>query len=377
MGQLADYLRAWRAEIAPYGISQPFETMDLRIIDRLEVRMPRCPVATALVRSLSHKANALRSITDIDKWLPVYEEYAEAKVGLLLLDTNLDVERIVPPTGRQSPDFRVRIGTTDFFVEVKTLHARQGVVGYRKMMDDAFETLVEIDERRDTRPIVTGETVIQPHRSPGDTNYDPWSNRQIIETLISRANGHIHSGQFNQGTTVLALELSLLPLRSSVRNELHCVYPDPHYGVATSGILWNLAFGEEGAEIFRPVEFPEASNLDGQLEAIGLIQANCHQFVSGMWILTRNETGWLVRSEHESRIAPLTSSLSALLNNERNEMLCSQHFSAFDLAEFKSMVEIKAYELWDARVRAGQTGDAMIDWLASKAALRIPTCASL
>jgi hypothetical protein len=144
MGQLADYLRAWRAEITPYGIPQPFQTMDLAIIDRLEARLPGCPVAAALVGSLSHKADALRHITDFDRWLPVYEDYAEAKVGLRLLETNLAGERIVPPRGQQRPDFRVRIGTSDYFVEVKTLHARQGAGGYRRSMEDAFETLVGI-----------------------------------------------------------------------------------------------------------------------------------------------------------------------------------------------------------------------------------------
>lgn len=376
MGQLADYLRAWRAEIAEYGISQPFETMDLGVIDRLEERSG-CSVATALVRSLEHKANALRRITDFDRWLPVYEEYAEAKVGLRLLDTNLEVERIVPPRGQQRPDFRVRIGGMNFFVEVKTLHARQGALGYRQSMEDTFETLTEIDERRGTRPIVIGETVIQPHRSPGDTDYDPRSSRQIIETLIGRASGHIHSGQFDQGTTILALELSLLPLRSSVQNELLPAYPNPHEGVATSGILWNLAFGEEESDIFRPVDFPGASNLDGPLEAVGLLQGERHSFVHGVWVLTGNDAGWLVRSSDEPNIAPLSAALVARLNNELNELLCGQHFSVAELAEFQSMIKIKAYELWDARVQSQRIGSAVTDWLASKAALGIPACSRL
>ena len=63
---------------------------------------------------------------------------------------------------------------------------------------------------------------------------------------------------------MFALELSLLPFRSSLRDELYRAYPDPHEGVATSGILWNLAFGEDGSDIYRPVDFRGASNLDDE-----------------------------------------------------------------------------------------------------------------
>jgi len=375
MGQLGDYLRAWRAEIAPHGFSQPFETMDLTIVDRLEARLPGCPVAAALVNSLSHTADALRRIDDFDRWLPVYEEYAEAKVGLQLLEMNLAVERIVPPRGQKRPDFSVRIGSTDFFVEVKTLHARQGAGGYRRSMEDSFESLVNLEQRRGTRRVISAETVIQPHRSPGDTNYDPWSNRQIIETLIGRAVEHIKPGQFDQGPTVFALELSLLPLRSSMRDELLSAYPNPHEGVATSGILWNLAFAEESADIFRPVDFRGASNLDGQLQAAGLMQGNRRPHVRGMWILYGNDTGWLVRSGDEQLMAPLTGVLPARLNNELNELLCRQQCTVPELTELHSMVAIKAYEMCDARRSTGKATSALDDWLSAKLALKIPTCA--
>ncbi len=71
--------------------------------------------------------------------------------------------------------------------------------------------------------MVTGETVVQPHRNAGDDAYDPWSNRAIIETLIGRAVGHIKPGQFDQGPTALALELSLLP--SGRRCGTNCTGP--------------------------------------------------------------------------------------------------------------------------------------------------------
>ena len=300
MGDVADYLRAWRAEIAPYGISQPFQTMDLSIIDRLEARLPGSEVAQALISSLNRRANSLRHITDFERWLPVYEEYAEAKVGLILLETNHPVIRIVPPRDpiippgqRRRPDFQIIINGTNYFIEVKTLHARGGSGNYRSSFEDSFEALVRLDERRGTRSIRIAETVVQPHRNPGDDEYDPRSNRQIIETLIGRAVEQIKVGQFNQGTTVLALELSLLPFRSSLRAELYRAYPDPHEDVASSGILWNLAFGEEGADIFRPVDFQGASNLDGRLEALGLLRGQDRTFVRGVLALSgRISVGW-------------------------------------------------------------------------------------
>lgn len=375
MGQVADFLRAWRAEIAGYGIAQPFETMDLTIIDRLEARLPGCQVARALTESLDAKAGALRGITDYDEWLPVYEEYAEAKVGSRLLDTGLPVERIVPPRGQKRPDFRIRIGGQDYFVEVKTLHARGGVSGYRRSMEDGLDTLAELDLRRGTRPVLTGETVIQPHRQTGDDGHDPNSNKQIIETLIGRAVSHVKPGQFNQGPTIFALELSLLPLRAGVKEEMRRAYPDPHEGVATSGILWHLAFGEDGSDIFRPVDFRGASNSDGQLEAAGIMQGAHRDYVRGMWIISGGHTGWLSRSAHEAVIAPLSAALPGSFNNELNEAWCRDALTAQEVDELREMVRIKAYELWDGRNSAGTDGTPLTDWLAAKTALGIPHCA--
>lgn len=375
MGQLADYLAAWRAEIGGYGIAQPFLTMDLSVVERLEARLPACPVARALVASLDGVANRLRAITDFDRWLPVYEEYAEAKVGLRLLDTGLPVTRIVPPRGQKRPDFRVVVGGHDFFVEVKTLHARGGRDGYRRSMEAGFETLVGMDERRGSARVVTGETVVQPHRNPGDDGYDPGSNRAIIETLIGRAVEHIKPGQFDQGPTVLALELSLLPLRSSVRDELYRAYPDPHEAVATSGILWHLAFGEDGSDVYRPVDFAGASNLDGRLEAAGLLSGRARPHVRGVWVLAGGNSGWLVRAADEGPLAPLLGQLPAPVNNERNELWCRQHLSPAELAELKQMVEVKALELWKDRGLTGHVGTPLGDWLAAKTALGVPACA--
>lgn len=375
MGFVADYLGAWRGEVAPYGLSQPFETMDLTVIERLEDRAPTCPVSRALIAVLDDAANRLRRVTDFDEWLPVYEAYAEAKVGLLLLDTGLPVERITPPAGEQRPDFKIAVGEQDYFIEVKTLHARYGAAGYRRSMEDTFETLVSMDERYGTHNVVTGETVVQPHRTPGDRAYDPWSNRQIIETLIGRADGHIKPGQFAQGTTVFALELSLLPLRSSLREELYRAYPCPHEVVATSGILWHLAFGPEGADVYRPVEFTGASNLDGQLEAVGLIHGGRHPDVRGIWVFSGADCGWLVPGSDENLVAPLLGALHGPANNEGNELWCRQHLEPGEAADLKAMVEIKAFELWDERIRNGQPGTALSDWLAAKAALGVPPCA--
>ncbi len=374
MGQLADDLAAWRAEIGRYGISQPFLTMDLTVVERLEARLPACPVSQALVASLGGVVNRLRAITDFDRWLPVYEEYAEAKVGLRLLETGLPVTRIVPPRGEKRPDFKVVVGGHDFFVEVKTLHARGGRDGYRRSMEAGFETLVGMDERRGTAPVVTGETVVQPHRNAGDDAYDPWSNRAIIETLIGRAVGHIKPGQFDQGPTALALELSLLPLRSSVRNELYRTYPDPHEAVATSGILWHLAFGEDGSDVYRPVDFAGASNLDGRLEAAGLLSGTARPHVRGVWVLAGDNSGWLVRAADEEPLAPLLGRLPAPANNERNDLWCRQPLSTAELTELKQMVEVKAFEWWKDRERTSRPGTPLGDWVAAKTALGIPPC---
>jgi hypothetical protein len=410
MGQLADFLAEWRAQIAEYGISQPFVTMDLTIVDRLEQRLPSCAISSALVSALDQKARSLRQVMDYQGWLPVYEAYAEAKVGLRLLETGRPVVRIVPPKDENGrtlprPDFRISIDGRDFYIEVKSLHARGGEENYQRSMERGFDTIVDLDERMGSGRVAMGETVIQPHRRHlvtdyiprsrrevghdlrtnraaaddpalhGRSNYDPSSNRQIIETLIGREVDHVKPGQFDQGDTVLAIELSLLPLRSSVGNELYRTYPDPHESVATSGILWNLAFGAEGSDIFRPVEFAGASNIDGQLNAAGLLSPDQRRYVKGVWIVTGNQAGWLVRSTDEATVQPLLATLPAPGNNELNELWCREHLTPRAIAELKTMIDVKAFELSRMREVEQTDGSPEGDWLLAKEHLGIPACA--
>jgi len=374
MGAVADYLRLWRNEAAGYGYSQVLETIDIDLIGRLEAKAATEPVARELLASLDQAAAAVRHITDYERLLPLYECYAEAKVGLTLLDAGLPVERVPRSTrpGEKRPDFKVRPGR-DFFVEVKSLHARYGPDNYRRTMEAGFGALVSLDERRGSAA-ATAEVVVQPHRPGARDGYDPRSPRFLSEELIGRLDAHVKRGQFGLGDTVLAVELSLLPLLGTPLDELHRTYPDPHEGGPVSGVLWHLAFGADGTDMFRPAEFTGSGHLDGRLAAAGILGHRTDDFVRGLWVLTGNWGGWLLRSADEPALGALVAALPGPLNNERNELWCRRPLSATEVGELGAMVRVKAYELWEDRRRRGASGSALGDWVAAKAVLGVPDC---
>jgi hypothetical protein len=145
--------------------------------------------------------------------------------------------------------------------------------------------------------------------------------------------------------------------------------------VATSGILWHLAFGQVGIDIYLPVEFSGASNLDGKLEAVGLIQGAKNPDVRAIWVLSSGDAGWLVRGIDAAPLMLLLGALPGPVNKESNELWCRQQLTPTELAELKAMIEVKAFELWDLRVQAGRTGTSLKDWLGAETALGIPRCA--
>ena len=106
-----------------------------------------------------------------------------------------------------------------------------------------------------------------------------------------------------------------------------------------------------------------------------MIQGGNRSYLRGIWVLSGNQAGWLVRRPDEGLLAPLIGVLPAPANNENNELWCRQALTVRDIGELRTMVEVKAFELWASRVDRGQDGTPLDDWLAAKGALGIPTCA--
>ncbi len=326
-------------------------------------------LATPLVAKIEAESDHIVDEFDYNHLMAVYDAYAEAKVGKRLWDRGLRPIRL-PEGDVPTPDFRVPFQGQDFFVEVKALHVRRGVANNAAIMEAGFQSLHQLFQQRERNvAFAIAEMTIRPH-DPASAAYDPASAKYVAEDMLGRIDGRFKAPQFTNISTFGAVDLTMLPVLGTLANAICRTYPEPQTRAAVSGVLWHVAFGEEGADLFRPIEFDGLSNLDGQFEAQGLLRAR--QFIKGFIFFDRSHSAFLVRKNHEAQLLPFLSQVSGTWNNEANEAVCRiQDPVAID--DFRQMVRIKALELW--KLRNEHRWQELIDWQHAREALGIPACA--
>lgn len=374
MGEVTDYLRMWGQEINQIGFSYVFNAFDLNLIDQLEnmstgANPQAAAFATPLVANIKSKTDQIGDEFDFERLMAVYDAYAEAKVGKRMWDWGLQPIRI-PEGAGPTPDFRVPFQGQDFFVEVKALHVRRGAVNNADIMEAGFEALVNLSKQRKRNvAIATAEMIIRPH-DPASTAYDPTSAKYVAEDLLQRIDGRFREAQFQHGPTFGAVDLTMLPLFGGLAKSIYRTHPDLQTRSAVSGTLWHVAFGDEGGDLYRPIEFDGLSNLDGQFEAQGLLTAR--QFIKGFIFFDQSNTAFLVRKNDEAQLLPFLSRLSGTWNNDANEAICRIQ-DPVEIDDFRRMIRIKAVELWKARNEP--LWQNLTDWQLAKEAFGIPGCA--
>lgn len=113
-----------------------------------------------------------------------------------------------------------------------------------------------------------GIHIVCPYYSP-NKNYDPYSVRFVIESLIDKINQNIKVGQYLSGNTILLIDFSeQLLLTSKPCQAIQEI------SLGVSGELWNVAFGKIGTKIFKSPEFDGAENDDGELLKEGVLLNN-------------------------------------------------------------------------------------------------------
>ncbi len=374
MGQVTDKLRLLGQAINAIGFSYVFNAMDLGLIDQLETmaignNRQAADFALPLVANIEATSDHIVDEFDYDHLMAVYDAYAEAKVGKRMWDQGLRPIRI--PEGRgPTPDFRVPFQGQDFFVEVKALHVRRGVANNDAIMEAGFESLVNLSQQRARNvTIATAEMTIRPHDS-ASAAYDPTSAKYIAEDLLSRIDGRFRAAQFQHGPTFGAVDLTMLPLFGALPKSIYRTHPESQTRAAVSGVLWHAAFGDEGSDLYRPIEFDGLSNLDGYFEAQGLLRTR--QFIKGFIFFDQSNTAFLVRKNDEAQLVPFLSRLSDTWNNDANEAICRIQ-DPVEIDDFRRMIQIKAVELWKARNEP--LWQDLTDWQRAKEAFGIPGCA--
>lgn len=214
----------------------------------------------------------------------VFDVYSEALVYRLLRERGagrLSIRKI-PETRVSGPDFEcsltVNINGTErnleFYVEVKALDIVDAPQRLPEMLDAGMEIQIELErQKRAGKSVAMASSEIAPHRPYGGSgDYDPWSIRQVIETLIDKAAQNFKSKQFQRGPTFALANLLRLPLPGQGASSLAPFFYDHRFGGACiSGALWHMAFGQLGAPIHRWPDFEGSGTTDGHLERAGLL----------------------------------------------------------------------------------------------------------
>jgi hypothetical protein len=214
----------------------------------------------------------------------LFDVYSEAIVYHLLQErggAQLTIDKIKQTTN-PTPDFKCALSCEingepcklEFYIEVKSLdivHAQQRLP---EMREAALAAQLELESQRQAgKTIAITEHEIEPHRPyVGGAEYDPYSVRQVTETLIEKANNNFKASQFALGPTFALANILRLPLPEQGANALAPFFYHPlNGGACVSGVFWHMVFGELGASIHRNPEFEGAGTADGSLEKAGIL----------------------------------------------------------------------------------------------------------
>lgn len=91
-----------------------------------------------------------------------------------------------------------------------------------------------------------------------------------------------------------------------------------------SGILWNVAFGKQGNNIYAPIEFEGKRNIINQLERNGLLIEI--PYIKGLIFVTydnfkeRKYIGFYRSNDFESQVFSFLLEFCDFVNDENNSM---------------------------------------------------------
>lgn len=239
---------------------------------------------TSILRYLSGLA-----IDYDEKWKSAVDQYNEAGTYInFKYEKKIDMEH-VPECSDKTPDFRFVVGDTPYYIELKTLHFAAAGLNYKQTLDDGMEASIDMeDQRKRGRIIAFGETIIAPlYRE--NKEYNSWSVKYYVETIIEKIEQNIESDQFKAGNTFLLVDLKLVGKVSGWKEASVAVYQEPQYKSMVSGELWNIAFGRSGQPVFRAIEFEGKENIEGELSTDGILIN--HPEIKGLCFQSYNMEG--------------------------------------------------------------------------------------
>jgi len=230
--------------------------------------------------------------------------------------------RPIKESKEKTPDFEVLSSNGQkFFLEMKTVGFTGGNINYNKTIEDGLNAKIKIDEQiKQGRRIAMSETVIAPLRPlRKDKNYDPFSVKYFIETLIEKIKQNIKTEQFVHGKTFLLIDLKLVVIPSSWEEASIPIYPELRHFSLGSGVFWNIAFGVKGDKIFCPIEFKGKQNIEGELSNNGILIEE-RNITALCFRIYENNMNFLIGFGRQEEIeqCDILHSICDFINDEKN-----------------------------------------------------------
>jgi hypothetical protein len=218
----------------------------------------------------------------VDEYCTAFQEFNEAVYYLSLKKKGITVTRIPEVKGKKTPDLKVEFDSCTIYVEIKTLSFFNGKSNYTDAQGSAMDQQIEIQrQEKSGRLVAIAYHEIAPFYKPGD-KYDDRSVKCLTEMLIGKIKNNVKKGQFEEGNTILLVDMKQLLTLGRIEEDILPFYrcEGPGDNNIVSGMLWTTACGRAGGTVLRPIEFAGKPNVEPPLEYDGILPA--HEYIEGV-----------------------------------------------------------------------------------------------
>ena len=195
-----------------------------------------------------------------------YNDYSEVTLYLILKLKGNSV-RAINRSSKSTPDFGVKIGNTEFIIEVKNplpMNPEKNIYEFQQV---CHESNVELDRHKKSGKVNFGkEVVYSPHVPNNADAYDPHSNLMIINNIIGKIDQNCKNSQLSDNS-VLLFDLTQLTMHTAPTCSPFIFVSEDN--VVVSAPLWNVCFGIVGSPIYK-YDFHPKGNLKRYMKRNGV-----------------------------------------------------------------------------------------------------------
>lgn len=256
---------------------------------------------------------------NIDSQGGFFTTLAEARIFLELKRRGVLIERVAE-TSTPTPDFAIDFGANRIFAEIKAPLIADAIANYKKTAWEGVAARGELEANG--RSI----QVMQPFFDSRKDGYDPSKVTFGIDILIKKIRNLVKLDQLKQGKSIFIIDLTQWVLGRDVRESLMpTFYQSPHLGYekgyCCSGILWHVAFGIEGSQIFCTPDPVTGSNFDERLKENGIL-IEFPAIEALLFRIDSNELNLqyaaLCRKDTDENVISILHQCNAVINDELN-----------------------------------------------------------